>query len=68
MNSPIAGLRVAGTIFALVSLAQLFRLASHLEIVAGGQRIPFWPSAVACIITAGLSLWLWILSKRNSTL
>lgn len=63
MNSRTLGLRVAATIFALMSLAQLFRLATQLEVVAGGNRLPFWPSAVVLVIAAGLSLWLWKLAR-----
>ena len=63
MNSRILGLRVAGTIFALVCLAQLLRLVMQIEVIAGGHRVPFWPSAVVLAITGSLSLWLWKLSQ-----
>ena len=63
MNSTILGLRVAGTIFALVCLAQLLRLVMQVEVIAGGHRIPFWPSAAVLVITGSLSLWLWKLSQ-----
>ena len=63
MNSQILGLRVAGTIFGLVCLAQLVRFATQVEILVGGHSIPLWPSAVAAVITASLGLWLWKLSK-----
>ena len=63
MNSRILGLRVAGTIFALVCLAQLLRLVMQVEVIAGGHRVPFWPSAVVLVITGSLSLWLWKLSQ-----
>lgn len=63
MKSRTLGLRVASTVFALVCVAQLLRLANQIEVVAAGHRIPFWPSAVALVITGGLSLWLWKLSQ-----
>ena len=66
MNSRILGLRVAGTIFALVCLAQLLRLVMQVEVVAGGHRIPFWPSAAVLVITGSLSLWLWKLSQGEA--
>jgi hypothetical protein len=66
MNSRILGLRIAGSVFALVSLAQLLRLVMQLEIIAGGHRIPLWPSGIAFVITGFLSVWLWNLSKPGT--
>jgi hypothetical protein len=66
MKSTVRGLRVASAVFALVCVAQLLRLVFQIEVVAGGQRIPFWPSAVVFVITASLSLWLWKLSLAES--
>jgi len=66
MKSTILGLRVAGTVFALVCLVQLFRLVKQVEVIAGSHRVPFWLSAVAFVITGGLSLWLWKLSLPES--
>ena len=65
MNSRILGLRIAGSVFALVGLAQLLRLVMQLEIIAGGRRIPLWPSGIAFVITGFLSVWLWNLSKDS---
>jgi hypothetical protein len=59
------GLRVAATIFAVVSLAQITRIAAHLEISIAGRAIPMWPSVIAAAVTGSLSIWLWILSKRG---
>jgi hypothetical protein len=66
MNSKILAMRIASTVFALVCLAQLLRLVKQVEVIAGGHRIPFWPSAVALVITSGLSIWLWKLSKPEA--
>jgi hypothetical protein len=63
MKSQIFGLRVAGTIFALVCLGQLLRLATRAEVVVAGNRLPLWLSALAVVIAGGLSLWLWRLSR-----
>jgi hypothetical protein len=63
MDSKNRGLRVASVVFGLVSLAQLTRVVMHLEVMAGGRRIPFWPSVAAFVITGTLSLWLWKLSQ-----
>jgi hypothetical protein len=62
MNSRILGMRIAGTVFGLVCLAQLLRLVLQVEVIVGGHRVQFWPSAVALVITGSLSLWLWKLS------
>jgi hypothetical protein len=59
------GLRVAATIFAVVSLAQITRIATHLEVSIAGRTIPIWPSVIAAVVTGSVSIWLWILSKRG---
>ena len=63
MNSQILGLRVAGTVFGLACLAQLLRLVTRTEVLVAGHQMPLWPSALAVVITGGLSLWLWKLSR-----
>jgi hypothetical protein len=63
MKSQILGLRVAGTIFGLMCLAQLLRLATRAEVVVAGNQLPLWASALAAVIAGGLSLWLWKLSS-----
>jgi hypothetical protein len=63
MNSRILGMRLASTVFGVVCLAQLLRVATQVEVIAGGYRIPLWPSVVAAIIAGSLSVWLWRLSK-----
>lgn len=57
------GLRVAGTVFGLMSLAQLARLVIRPEILVAGHVLPLWPSVLACIFLGGLSLWLWKLAR-----
>jgi hypothetical protein len=63
MNSQILGLRVAGTIFGLACLIQLLRLVTRAEVSIAGHQVPLWPSALAVVIAAGLSLWMWKLSQ-----
>jgi hypothetical protein len=65
MNSQTLGLRVAAIIFALVSLAQLARLLSRVEITVAGHALPLWPNAVAFIVAVGLSWWMFKLSRRG---
>ncbi len=63
MSVQALGLRVAGTIFGLVAVAQLLRLMTRTEVLVGGYPIPLWASAPAVIFAGGLSLWLWKLSS-----
>ena len=66
MSSQILGLRVAGTVFGLMCLAQLLRLVTRAEVLVAGHQMPLWPSALAVVIAGGLSLWLWKLSRTTT--
>jgi hypothetical protein len=66
MSSTVLGLRVAGTIFGLMCLAQLARFAVKVDILIGGHRLPLWPSLFAFVVLAGLSIWMWRLSAQNN--
>jgi len=63
MNSQKIGLRVAGIIFGLMALAQLARLVIRPDVIVAGFQMPLWPSALAVIVTGGLSLWMWRLAR-----
>jgi hypothetical protein len=63
MNSQVLGLQVAGAIFALVGLMQLLRLLTGVEVLVASHAIPLWPNAVALVIAAGLSYWMFKLSR-----
>ncbi len=56
MHSQIIGLRVAGTIFGIMSLGQLVRLLARVEVLVAGHPMPLWPSALAAVILGGRSL------------
>ena len=62
MNSTLIGLRVAAAIFAVVAILQLLRLLMQFEITVNGHVVPFWPNAIALVVAAGLSAWMWRLS------
>ena len=64
MNAQIFGLRVAGTVFGIVCIAQLVRLLffSGVRVTVGGFEMPLWPNAVAFVILGGLCIWMWTLS------
>jgi hypothetical protein len=64
MNSPTLGLRVAGTIFGLMCLAQLLRIITRLEIIVDGHIIARRFSAIAVLVTGALCIWLWMLSSK----
>jgi len=64
MNSPKYGLRLASVLFGLMSLAQLWRLVAQPNVIVDGNPVPVWPSALAFVILAALSLWLWRLGSR----
>jgi hypothetical protein len=62
MSSHILGLRVAGAVFGLMSLAQLARLVIRPEVLVAGHALPLWPSVLAFVILGGLSAWMWKIS------
>ena len=55
---------MASVIFGLLALAQLARLLIRPEVFVAGHVLPLWPSLLAFIILAGLSLWLWKLVRQ----
>ena len=67
MNSRITGLRVAGIVFGLMTLAQVMRLVIRPEIFVAGHAMPLWPSVLAVVILGGLSLWMWNLARPYGT-
>ena len=66
MNSQIMGLRVAGIVFGLMSLAQLLRLIIQPMVVVAGHTMPLWPSVLAFLILASLCLWLLTLARSHA--
>jgi hypothetical protein len=66
MNSRTIGLRVAGSVFGIVALAQLVRLVTEVEVLVAGYLLPLWPSALAFAFAGGMCLWMWRLSYRGT--
>ena len=66
MGSRTLGLRIAGVVFGLVALAQLFRLLTRVEVLVANHALPLWPNAIAFLVAGGLCAWLWWLSYRGS--
>ena len=68
MKSRIIGLRVAGTVYALIALAQLVRLIIRPEILVNGYPMPLWPSVLAFVLLVVLSVWMWSLTQSRAEL
>ena len=52
---------IASAIFALMALVHLYRFVKPFEVTIGSCHLPQWMSAVAVVITAGLS---WMLCRE----
>lgn len=65
MNAQRRGLKVASVAFGLIALAQLARLVIRPEVLVNGWPMPLWPSALAFLLTGGLSVWLWTLARTR---
>jgi hypothetical protein len=63
MKSAKTGLRIAAVIFAIVSLAHLYRLLEHVPVRIGSYDVPEWPSYIAIVGPALLCIWLLRLSS-----
>ncbi|HEX4696289.1 MAG TPA: hypothetical protein VH254_01320 [Candidatus Udaeobacter sp.] len=63
MNSPRIGLRIASFLFGIFCLAHIMRLINHAPVVIGSYHVPMWPSVVAALVAALLSLWMWRLGS-----
>ena len=68
MNSQIVALRVAGTVFGLMAIAQLTRelVCPQVDVIVGSLPTPVWPSALAAMFLVGLCVWMWKVSFRVS--
>jgi hypothetical protein len=52
---------IASAIFAIMALVHIYRLIRPFDVTIGPCHIPLWLSAVAAVITAGLS---WMLCRE----
>lgn len=64
MNSTVLALRIAGTIFGIVSAVHLLRLITHFSLVIGDWSVPLWVNVLGVVIAGALSVWLWRLSCK----
>lgn len=65
-HSPKTGLAAAAGIFGVMATAQTVRLIVRPRITVAGRPFPLWPSAVAAVVLAGLSAWMWDLAREAS--
>lgn len=49
---------VAAVLLGVVALAHLYRLIQPFEVIIAGWAVPQWVSAVALIVTGGISIML----------
>jgi hypothetical protein len=50
---------IASVVLALIAMLQLLRLILAWPVSVNGVLIPVWLSAIAFVVTAGLSVMLW---------
>jgi hypothetical protein len=50
---------IAAVVLALIAMLQLLRLILAWPVSVNGVLIPVWVSAIAFVVTAGLSVMLW---------
>ena len=48
----------------IVSIAHLLRLILQVKVMTNLFEVPMWMSVPACIVTAGLAIWLWKENKK----
>jgi len=54
----------AAFLLGLVALMQLVRLVLGWPVIVNGASIPLWPSAIACLVLAGLAVMVWREARR----
>jgi len=52
-------------VFAIVCVGHLLRVVTGVDVLVGGHQLPVWVNAVACVISGGLSVWMWKLSRPH---
>jgi len=48
----------------LISIVHLLRLIFQVKVTANSIEIPMWMSIPACIVTAGLAVWLLLENRK----
>jgi hypothetical protein len=65
INPKILGLRIAGSIFAIVALLHLLRIITAASVMISGWELPVWINWMGFAGASFLSAWLWVLSVNR---
>lgn len=65
MKAKNYALRIAGTIFGIVSLIHLLRLLTDVPVIIADWQLPLWVNVLGLIATAILCAVLWCLSLKK---
>ena len=55
---------VSGLFFAMISFIQLARLYVAFPVIIGNQPLPMWASGVGFLITAAISVWMFVSAAK----
>jgi hypothetical protein len=55
---------IVAILLLIVSTAHLLRLILQVKVTTSLFEVPMWMSVPACIVTAGLAIWLWKENKK----
>jgi hypothetical protein len=66
MKSQTMGLKVASVLFMAMALVHASRLVFAWSVRIGGWQVGLWPSIMAALIGATLSVWMGSLACRGS--
>lgn len=50
---------VAAVVFLVMAIVHVYRLIVPFAVTIGGASVPMWVSALAAVVTAGLSAMVW---------
>jgi hypothetical protein len=56
---------VSGVIFAIASMAQLYRLLFQVPVQVDNINMPMWPSALGLIVALPMCLWAFWLANKS---
>ena len=60
---PKTALKVGGTVFLLVALLHLSRLAFKFHLMIGDWMVPVWVNGAGFLVALGLSFWMFKAQK-----
>ena len=58
------GLKVAGSLFAVMAAIHLIRLFVRFDARIAGWYIPLWASSAFLVVAGALSLWFFLLARE----